>query len=101
MHLPPPYASQAHHHGIQQIQRDAESNFPNQFGAYSAFGGRVCSWVELFEFVRAGLGTRDQISGFDQFVEEPGIQCGFNIEVLRHGHRALERGRIESVIRIR
>jgi hypothetical protein len=49
--------SYAHQYGIQQIQRDTEADFPNERSADSAFGGRVRSRIELFEFVRAGLGA--------------------------------------------
>jgi hypothetical protein len=32
-----PRAAQADQYGIQEIQQDAEANFPNECGAYSAF----------------------------------------------------------------
>ncbi len=77
-----PCTSQAHQYGIQQIQREAKSNFSNERSADPAFRGPVRSRVELFIFVRAGPGARQQIDGIDQFVEKPGVQRGFDVEVI-------------------
>ena len=73
MSLSRPRASQARQCGVQQIQRDAQSNFPNKRRSDSAFRYPVRSRVEIFKFVRAGLGAGHQIVGIDEFVEETGV----------------------------
>lgn len=66
-----PRTPQSHQCGIQQIQRDAEPNFPNKRGPDPVFGSRMRLRVERLEFVRAGLGAGYQVVRIGKRVEEP------------------------------